>query len=74
MSKDEVLVIQFNSEHGSRKDGMNRSLQFYGIVVFIHNCVVARGISPNSQILEAFFVEFMGIERKHSFSRIMEEG
>tara|TARA_R110002096_G_scaffold187584_15_gene367091 strand:- start:581 stop:1129 length:549 start_codon:yes stop_codon:yes gene_type:complete len=64
VSEDEVLVIQFNSEHGSGKDGMNRSFQFYGIVVFIHNCVVARGISPNSQILEAFFVVFMGMKIK----------
>ena len=36
--EDEVAIVQLDSEHGSRKNGVNRSFQLYSIVVFIHNC------------------------------------
>ena len=35
--EDEVAIVQLDSEHGSRKNGVDRSFQFYSIVVFIHN-------------------------------------
>ena len=36
--EDEVAIVQLDSEHRSRKNGVNRSFQFYSIVVYIHNC------------------------------------
>lgn len=37
VGENEVAVLQFHPEHGSRQNGVNRSFQFYCFVVFLHN-------------------------------------